>query len=621
MMNLIREKFAAALCAVLALVLAGCGGSGSGGVASSTPQGCDSSSCGGMYLGLTDADGDFLTYTVDVVSLSLKKANGAAVEVLPVSPRVDFSQLVDLTEFVTAANIPKGEYVEGTIRLDYSNADIEVDVGGSPKAARIVDDSGNAVGIVDLAIKLDNRNHLFIAPGLPRFMELDFDLAASNTVGDLSLSPIPVTLRPFVVASVEPAQSKEIRVRGPLVSVDTAAGTYTIDVRPFNQATARLGRVTVHTTDQTMWEIDGTPQTGAAGLAVLAAEPAGTPTAAFGTFTTADRTFTAERVNAGTSVESAALDALTGSVTARSGDSLTVRGVTLERRDGSVKFMRGDATLTLGADTKVTEEGGGTLLTTDAISVGQRIRAFGQASAEDATGHVTLDASAGRVRLRITRVAGLVTSANPGNLTLDVAAFDGHRASIFDFTGTGSGAASDADPTHYEIATGNLNLNLLTPGTPARVFGFVTPFGSAPPDFQGRTVVDYQEVTSLLSIGWRPGGTSAPFSSMNSSGLVIDALNPDIGARHTILQAFESIDITTLPTPVRLVPDTTARGAYVIGKPGQVEIFSDFGEFAAALASELATAMAEGLTSTGHFDSATGDYTTGRVLITLKPVN
>ena len=618
MMTRIRQKLAATLCTALTLALAACGGGG-GAVTSSTPQGCDSTSCASMYLGLTDADGDFLTYTVDVVSLSLKKANGATVEVIPVSPRVDFAQLVDLTEFVTAATVPNGEYVEGSIRLDYSNADIEIDVGGTPKAARIIDEAGNPVRVTDLRIKLDKRNHLVIAPGRPRFMELDFDLAASNTVGDLALSPVPVTLRPFVVASVEPVASKEIRVRGPLVSVDTAASTYTIDVRPFNHATARLGRVTVHTTSQTMWEIDGTPQTGAAGLTVLAAEPAGTPTAAFGTFTTADRSFTAERVNAGTSVESAQLDALGGSVTARSGDSLTVRGVTLDRRDGSVKFMRGDATLIVGADTRVTAEGGGAMLTTDAISIGQRIRAFGQASSEDASGHVTLDASAGRVRLKITHVAGLVASANPGNLTLDVAAFDGHRAAIFDFTGTGASAANDADPTHYEIATGNLNLNQLLPGTPARVFGFVTPFGMAPPDFQGRTVVSYQNVLSILSMGWRPGGTAAPFSSMNSSGLVIDAQNPDIGARHTILLAFAPIDITTLATPVRLVPDTTVRGTYAIGKPGSVEIFSDFGDFVAALTLELALAKAEGLASTGHFDSATGDYTTGRVLIMLKP--
>jgi hypothetical protein len=603
--------------AAITLGFAGCGG---GSTASTpAPTGCDSSTCGSMYLGLTDADGDFLTYTVDVVSLSLKKANGAVVETLPVSPRVDFTQLVDLTEFVTAATIPNGEYVSGTIRLDFTHADIEVDVGGKPTAATVVDDAGNAVGIVDLAIQLDNRNHLLIAPGRPRFMQLDFDLGASNTVGDLTQSPVPVTLRPFVLASVEPAASRELRVRGPLVSVDTAGSTYTIDVRPFSLPNARLGRLTVRTNDQTMWEIDGTPYTGAAGLAALSAEPAGTATAAFGTLSTVDRTFTAARVNAGSSVASTQFDALSGSVIARSRDSLTVRGVTLERRDGSVKFIRGDATLSLGADTRVTEEGGAAMLTTDAISVGQRIRAFGAASAEDGSGAISFDASAGRVRLRMTHLIGLVQATNPGSLTLNVQAFDGHRASVFNFAGTGAGAASDADPANYLIDTAGLSLDTLLPGTPARVFGFVTPFGSAPPDFAGRTVVGYQEVPSILSVGWRPGGTAAPFSAMNPSGLVIDAQNPDLGARHVIVHAFQLIDITTLATPVRLVPDTANPGIYAIAKPGQVEVFGDFGDFVTALATELAAANAVGLNATGQFDAATGDYTTGRVLIALKP--
>jgi hypothetical protein len=613
-----QRSFWSLILATLFFGLAGCGG-GSGGSGPVASSGCTSSTCGNVYLGLTDADGDFLTYSVDVVSLTLKKANGATVETLPVSPRVDFAQLVDLTEFVTSATIPNGDYVEGSIRLDYTHADIEVDVGGTPKAAQVVDDAGNPVGIVDLAIKLDNRNHLVIAPGKPRFIELDFDLAASNSVGDLTLAPVPVTLRPFVVASVEPADSREIRVRGPLVGVDTMAGTYTVDIRPFHRPSGDFGQLTVHTNGQTTWEVDGTPYTGAAGLTALAAKPAGTPTAAFGTLSRTDRTFTAERVNAGTSVESTQFDAITGSVIARSNDSLTVRGVTLERRDGSVKFLRGDATLLVGADTKVTAEGNGTLESIDAISVGQRIRAFGDASTEDSTGQVTLDATAGRVRLRFTHLLGVVQSANPGNLTLDVLAFDGHRASVFDFTGTGSSPATDADPGNYEIATGALDLNLLMPGSPARVFGFVTPFHTAPPDFNGRTVVNYQDVPSVLTVGWRPGGTAAPFTSMDTSGLVIDAANPDLGARHHIVLGFQSLDITTLATPVRVVPDTSKPAAFAIGKRDEVELFSNFGDFVAALTTELATANAVGLNATGHFDAGTGDYTATRVLIMLKP--
>ena len=261
----------------LLITFAGCGGGGDGTSAVTNPPstGCGATSCGSVLIGLTDADGDFASYTVDVVSLSLKKANGASVETLPVRQRVDFAELADLTELVTSATVPNGVYVEGSIRLDYSNADISIDVGGEPKPARIVDAQGSPVGEMELAIRLDNRNHVLIVPGRPAFLQLDFDLAASHTVGDLTANPVTATMRPFIVASVERADSREFRVRGPLVSVDTAAGSYVIDVRPFNHRDARNGRLTVHTNDATAWEIDGTTYTGAAGLTALAAKAPG----------------------------------------------------------------------------------------------------------------------------------------------------------------------------------------------------------------------------------------------------------------------------------------------------------------------------------------------------------
>ena len=39
--------------------------------------------CGTLIIGLTDGDGDFLSYSVDVLSLLLEKADGTAIEVLP----------------------------------------------------------------------------------------------------------------------------------------------------------------------------------------------------------------------------------------------------------------------------------------------------------------------------------------------------------------------------------------------------------------------------------------------------------------------------------------------------------------------------------------------------------
>jgi hypothetical protein len=90
----------------LALFLAACGGGGGSMPSSSNAAPTSNcSDCGTMFVAITDADGDFLSYSVDVTSLKLKKANGTLVETLPATTRIDFAQLVDLTEFFTAATI------------------------------------------------------------------------------------------------------------------------------------------------------------------------------------------------------------------------------------------------------------------------------------------------------------------------------------------------------------------------------------------------------------------------------------------------------------------------------------------------------------------------------------
>lgn len=613
----VRSWLAAPIAALL-LTLAGCGG-GSTGQPTTPPQGCDASNCGTVYLGITDADGDFLSYTVDVVSLTLTKANGAVVETLPVSTRIDFAQLVDLTEFVTAATIPNGSYVEGRIRLDYSNAEVSVEVGGEPRAATVVDENGQPLGTVDVDIQLDNRNHVVIAPGRPAFLQLDFDLAASHTV-DVTTMPVTAVARPFIVATIEPVDEKELRVRGPLVSVDTVASNYVIDVRPFHHMTARLGQLTVKTTANTAFEIDGTAYTGADGLAVLAQSPAGTPTVAFGTLTLASREFTAERVHAGTSVPGPRFDALWGNVIARNGDTLTVRGGTLIRRSGSAAFVRDDITLLVGPDTVVTRDGQrDTALTEDAISVGQRILAFGELT--QSSSKLTLNAEQGRVRLHLTHLSGTVVSANPGALALDLFSIDGRRPASFDFSGTGTAADTDADPENYEIATGALNLNRLMTGSPARVFGFVTPFGAAPPDFEGRTVVDFAEVRAFLGLGWGIDGTSAPFLSLNADGIVIDNANADIGLRHFVAIGPMLIDIKALASPPTIVP-ADGRGLYAIGGDRRIEVFSDFAAFTARLSERLAAGnKALALSASGEFDAGSATLTARHVSILLNSSN
>jgi len=608
--------------ASLILTLAACGGGGAlgdNGGSSPPPAGCDSQSCGVAYVSMMDASGDFASYTVDVVSLTLKKANGSTVDTLPVGTRIDFADLVDVKEFVTAATIPNGSYVSGTMRLDFSNADIVVDVNGTPTRGVAVDASGTALTTLDLEIQLDNRRQLNIAPGRPALLELDFDLLASNTV-DLTKNPVQVMVQPFIVASVDLAESREARVRGPLVSVDTAAGDYRIDLRPFRHASARLGDLTVHTTSTTEFEIDGTSYTGAAGITALNALAVGSPTAAFGTLNVDQRRFTASRVHAGTSVPGSQFDVIEGNVIARSGSNLTVRGATLIRRNGTVVFERGDSTLIVGPNTKVTKDGQRDTtqsLNSGSISIGQRIHAFGTVS-EAANGDATLDATAGRVRMHLTHLLGMVKSTVPGTVTLDLDAIDGHRAPVFNFAGTGVQPAQDAVASDYEIATGSLNLGNLDVGSAARVFGFVTPFGTAPPDFEGRTLVDFRDVPAVLAIGWGLAGTNAPFVAIDATtGVVIDNDNSRIGARHFIAIGPLLIDITTLASGPRIAPDASNPGVFAIGEPRRVEVFTTFADFVARLNAKLLAQKVVSLTATGSYDEATNVLTSRRVLVEM----
>jgi hypothetical protein len=95
-----------------ALILAACGGGGGSPSLNGNvpPASSCASDCGTVYVAITDADGDFLSYTVDVVSLKLKRANGTTVETLPATTRIDFAQLV-AHRILPAATVPNGAYV------------------------------------------------------------------------------------------------------------------------------------------------------------------------------------------------------------------------------------------------------------------------------------------------------------------------------------------------------------------------------------------------------------------------------------------------------------------------------------------------------------------------------
>jgi hypothetical protein len=587
--------------ALAALTLVGCGGSGDSGDGAATTD----ANSGTVLIGLTDADGDFVSYSVDVLSVTLKRLNGASIETLPAATRIDFAQLTDLADLLAVATLAPGDIVGGTIRLDYSNAEVFVQVGGQVVAATVVDGNGAPLGVTELQIRLSERNHLVITRGRASFLAIDFDLAASHVV-DVTRSPPVVTARPYVVADVEPVSDLELRLRGALVATDVAASTYTIDVRPWFRPDGNHGRVTVHTTSATMFEINGVAAAGAAGLTALAQQPTGTMTVAFGSLAVRDRTFTAEIVQAGDSVSGERIDAVHGNVVSRTGNQLTVKGAYAVRRNHDARLHR-TVLVDVGPDTAVLKTGIlGETLDPSVISVGQHIVAFGSFSeAASTTTPPVLDATHGRVRLLPTLLRGTVNGIVAGQLNLDLRAIDRLGIEMFDFSGTGVTAGVDADPSDYEITTGTLAVSTLAAGEAAKVLGFVTPFGAAPPDFEGRTVIDYGDLPALLGIGWGVTGTTAPFLSMGNTGLVLDLGNPNIGERHVLMVGMRRVDLLDLPATPTIVP-APGRVLFGVAAGRDIQLFTSFADFTAEVAARLAAGKAAvSLTASGSYDEGT----------------
>jgi len=572
--------------------------------------------CGTLYVGVTDADGDFLSYAVDVVSLQLNKADGSAVETLPSDTRIDFSQYVDLTEIVTAAMIPPGTYVSGTITLDYDAAEVFVDSAGDAKAATVVDENGVALTRKTIKIMLADRSRLVMTRGRPSLLTVDFDLAASHMI-DIVPTPAVAVAEPYIVAEIDPVDEKDVRVRGPLVEVSEDEMTYTVALRPFNDRQGDFGRVKVHVTDETEFEVDEIPYIGREGLRALNVAGKGTPTVAQGTLNVAEREFTADIVLAGSSVPGTDRDAVKGNVIARFENELVVRGATVIMNDDTRAFFRDDVTVSIGPDTKVFKRSHDRLLDISAISVGQRVTIRGEVTANDELG-VHIDATQGAVRMHITHLSGLVNSVMPGQTDIELHSIDRRRAEVFDFTGTGISRDMDADPANYEIATGNLQLDIRSAGQPVVVYGFPNEFGAAPPDFEGRTIIDYSDVRSVLGVGWGAAGTIAPFLSMGSDGLLLDNRNKDIDQRHHIKQGPVLIDLTLLDSSTLIAPRETGRKLFVVKTTDSLQLYADFDDFVNALTLELdGSTVARSMYARGHYNGDTNVFTAYKIGVYL----
>lgn len=621
------------LCALGAMGLAACGGSGSS--SSSGPADASStmpstsmaqqpcSNCGTAMVSLTDQPGDFVSYIVNVDSLTLTRSDGTVVQTVPVTTQVDFAQLVSLSEIVSADQIPAGAYVAATLTLDYTNATIVVDTGSGdvtvPAADILSGTTGQALaGQVTVNLSLSSDQQLIVTPGTVANLALDFNLLASNTV-NLTANPITVTANPTLTASLTPDTTKQIHVRGPLVSVSTSASDYVIDVRPFADQSDTTGQVTIATTDSTTYLISGTSYTGSAGLAQLATLAAGTLTSTYGTWDRTAGTLTATQVLVGPSVEGTTMSSVQGTVLARSGDTLMVGNGLLYQPEAMALTFQRQVSITVGSGTTVVEEGQSGPFTASDISVGQEVRISGTAGTSSGT--PTLDATAGSAFLFPTTGLGLVSATATGSVTVGLQQLGNVDASQLNFAGTGATSQRDATASSYQVSVPSSVSTSEGSGAAVEFTGFVTPFGSAPPDFAASTLIIYGQTQTLFDARWASPGITAPFSTLNASELLVSQTTLQTGAQHVIRVGWLTLDPTTLSAGLELVPDTTGTAqqsfAIVHAQSHTIDSFSTFNDLATALATDLnGTIGVLQVMAVGSYSS--GALTADHVIVTLN---
>ena len=587
---------------------------------------------GTAVVTMSDVNGDFTGYIVTIDSMYLTRTDGVTWTLLGQSQTepVDLVKLNDRAELVDAPAVPVGTYTSLTLQLDYTLPQITVDVNGVPTAAAPYNLSGAAMGATAVTVTFDPANPLVINAGVTTRLAIDVNLAASNTHINFSASPIAVTVQPFVTATVAPADQTVLRARGIFVTAQPGSSDYIVNMRPFSDTLSALGALTVNTTSSTYFNINGTVYTGAAGLAAMQQLQVSTPVAAYGTlgsFATITPGFNATEVYVGTSLESPVADFITGTVSAVSGNTLTLHSATCQARSGGTPDYFTDVPVTVGSGTLVTEDGvAATGLTTRSISVGQVITVSGQASTASTglcTGTaspLTLDATLGLVRLQPTPLWGTLNSAVPGSLSLDVLSIGNIEPSALTFTGTGTAAANDAVATSYAVSTPGIDESATTAGTLLEAVGLVAPFGSAPPDFTASSVTPGAATPQTLVVEWVNGGAAHPFSSASSTGLVVDLSNANLSSTVRYLATGPTkTDLTTLPaSPTIAFATGTTLTLAVGGAAAAIDVFNSPAAFATQLSTALnGTNVVYRLVCAGQYSSATNTFTATRVAVNL----
>jgi hypothetical protein len=614
-------------------------------------SGCGSTTLtyGTPVITMSVTPGPFKAYLVDLEGVTLTRSDGTATNLFGTNnittvERVDLTKSIDLNELWGAPAVLTGTYTSATITVSYATAQIAVEVNGQIQSATIVDPAGVTAGVETYTFKFDPANPLVITQGALTHVNLDFDLSA-GTIVNTSVSPAQVTVRPYWSVSTNPVYAKGMRARGVSVATNATDSTFTMNARPFyDDASNPFGAITVQTTGTTVYNVNGTNYTGAAGLAAIAALPINTTLAAYGSLSTSTQgtgasitpVFQATQVIAGISLENLAADRVIGtvsSISSTSGTTLNIHGAEVVTRPGQIVSDAAttqiieyfsDLPVSVDSSTLVIVDGQpNTTANVQSISIGQQVTVVGQATANTTTGVINAILAngvyGGIVRLNTTPAWGTLNQAPAnGQLSLNLATLGGFEPSILTFTGTGSATGADANATAYVVNATGLDTSALATGTEVRADGIVTPFGSAggtQPDFTATAITPTpaSPTEQLLVVDYIGGGTSTPFVTADTNGLVVNMSNANLGPTHVVQTGPFSTDLTNPLTNVTIVPTSNAQFVYGDPADNSTTGLSVFNSYSAFLTQVSAAAALGKIVALGQYNATTHTFSATRI--------
>jgi hypothetical protein len=611
-------------CTALALLLGACGGG------TKTPP------AGTPVVTLSSTNTQFTSYVVTISGITLSGANNVFASLLYQPMVVDLARQTDISEVVEASAVPAETYTSATITLDYTTAAINVNENGVSHAlAPVLLVGGAQVASASFVVTFDPSHPLVITHQQSDHVNLKLDLDVMNSIDTTKQQ---VSIQPYALLNPAnpPLDQTPMRVRGLFVYVQ--GNSFTMNIRPFyNLTAAPLGGITVTVDDETYYNINGVTYQGAAGLAQINTMPLNTTMAAYGTLSSLSGVtpaFKATTVLVGSSLEDPLQDHLRGAVSKRTGNDLVLTGSQLVvgaagnslNFPGTVGYV-GLATVKLGASTIVSKDGSFGSFGLNDISIGQQVDVAGT-STYDSKGNLTLDASTTQLRLLNSRAWGVLNSATPNSLSMDLISFGLWPATSFTFDGTAPGGGH-VEVATYPVNTGTSDQSGTAAGTLLAVDGYVAPFGTAPPAFNATTITPGASTEQVLLVDWNnASGSTKPFTTISPTQLIVDLSNAALGGAHGIYTGPEVLDIASLPaspviTTVGANQNSLELSVGSVGLTSGVSVYSNSSNAASAYSSALTktfsgTAKASRLVAVGHYNSASNTFVASRIDMGLQ---